>query len=142
MTENLLDRLSKEQIEGIFEALPIDIGFVDENECPQYWNKLETRARPAPVKVLGKDMRGCHTVGLPMMEQFVSDLKSGKKDEAAFWLLGERKLLNRFLAVRDKSGKYLGILNYILDFTAMEELAEAYKDAHKRWPSQDVAQYR
>jgi DUF438 domain-containing protein len=44
----------------------------------------------------------------------------------------DRKILNRFLAVRDKSGKYLGMVEYLLDFKAMEELKEAKKDAHKR----------
>jgi len=39
--------------------------------------------------------------------------------------------LNRFLAVRDKSGKYMGCMEYLLDFTALEKLAEAKKDSHK-----------
>jgi len=131
----MFENLSKEQIEGIFDALPIDFLFVDENEHIQYWNKTETRKRPAPVDKLGKDIRGCHTKGLPMMERFVADLKSGKKSELEFWMMGEEhKVLNRFIAVRDKSGKYLGILQYLLDFTDMEELAEAKKGAYKRWP--------
>jgi hypothetical protein len=67
----------------------------------------------------------------------VSDFKSGAKDEDEFWMMvPERKILNRFLAVRDRSGKYLGMIEHLLDFTAMEELAEAKKDSYKRWPDE------
>ena len=68
-----------------------------------------------------------------MLEQFVDNLRTGKKDEENFWIImPDRQILNRFLAVRDKSGKYLGIVEYLLDFKAMEELKEAKKEAHKR----------
>ncbi len=97
-----------------------------------YANKGEKRSRPAPTDIVGKDIRDCHKPeSLPLVEQFVSNLKSGKKDEEEFWLLfPDRKILNRFLAVRDKSGTYLGMIEYLLDFKSMEELAEAKKNAH------------
>ena len=62
----------------------------------------------------------------------LSEFKSGQRDEDEFWIEGLGiKLLNRFLAVRDKSGKYMGCMEYLLDFTALEKLAEAKKDSHK-----------
>ena len=58
--------------------------------------------------------------------------KSGEEDEDEFWVEGlGTKLLNRFLAVRDKSGRYLGCLEYLLDFTALEQLARDKADSHK-----------
>jgi hypothetical protein len=33
--------------------------------------------------------------------------------------------------VRDESGEYLGCIEYLLDFTALEALAEAKKDSHR-----------
>ena len=128
----MIENLSKEQIEGVFDALPVDFLFVDEDDRLQHWNKTETRKRRAPVEVLGKDIRDCHTAeALPMLEQVLAALKSGEKDEAGFWMPGEKRgLFNRFVAVRDESGKYLGLLQYLLDFTAMEELRQSLK----RWP--------
>jgi len=62
----------------------------------------------------------------------LDDLRSGRKDEDEFWIDGLGvKLLNRFLAVRDECGKYLGCIEYLLDFTALEALARAKQDAHR-----------
>ena len=41
-------------------------------------------------------------------------------------------IMNRFLAIRDRSGKYLGMIEYLLDFKAVEDLAEAKKGGHVR----------
>jgi len=63
----------------------------------------------------------------------LTNLKSGAKDEEEFWvaLLGDR-VLNRFIAIRDKSGKYMGVLEYLMNFDAIEQIAESKKDAYRR----------
>jgi DUF438 domain-containing protein len=130
----MLENLTKEQLEAILDTLPLEFIFVDDQERLQYANKGDKRSRPSPPNLMGNDVRACHQKeSLPMFEQFVNNLKTGKKDEENFWILmPDRKILNRFLAVRDKSGKYLGMVEYLLDFKAMEELKESKKDAHKR----------
>jgi uncharacterized protein len=130
----MIENLSHEQMAAILDALPIEFIFIDENEKLLYANKGDNRSRPAPGDVLGKDIRGCHKPeSLSRVEEFVSNLKTGRKDEEEFWLLfPDRKILNRFLAVRDRSGKYLGMIEYLLDFKAVEDLAEAKKNAHAR----------
>jgi uncharacterized protein len=128
----MIEKLSSEQLEAMLDSMPMNFMFVDENERLVYRNRDEQcRAGGAP-DVTGQDIRGCHKESsLPRLEQFVSEFKSGAKDEEEFWMnIPERRILNRFLAVRDKSGKYLGMIEYLLDFTAMEELAEAKKDAY------------
>ncbi len=131
----MIENLNLEQISGMFDALPFEMMFVDENDCVQFGNKLETRMfRFQGEKVAGKDIRTCHPENvLPKVEKILSDFKSGRADEAEFWIPSlAPKLLNRFIAIRDKSGKYLGILEYLLDFTAIEQIAEDKKDAPKR----------
>jgi DUF438 domain-containing protein len=139
MAERLIDRLSRDQLESILDALPLEFIFVDENDYLQYYNKEETRSRKGPDDILGKDIRQCHKPeSLPRTNKMLDDFKTGKKDEDEFWIEGVGiKLLNRFLAVRDKSGKYIGCLEYLLDFTAMEQLAEEKKDSHRFAASQD-----
>jgi len=130
----MVENLSYEQMAAILDALPIEFIFIDENEKLLYANKDGMRSRPAPTDVIGKDIRDCHKAeSLSRVEEFISNLKTGKKDEEEFWLLfPDRKIMNRFLAVRDSSGKYLGMIEYLLDFKAVEELAEAKKGAHAR----------
>jgi DUF438 domain-containing protein len=129
----MIDRLSKEQLDAILNALPIELIFVDENDCLQYCNKSERQERMSQGKTLGRDVRNCHKPeSLPRTEQMLDDLRTGRKDEDEFWIDGLGvKLLNRFLAVRDESGRYLGCIEYLLDFTALETLAKAKEDAHR-----------
>ena len=130
----MIENLSREQLVAILDALPLEFIFIDDRERLLYANKGEKRSSPAPTDIVGKDIRDCHkSESLPLVEQFVSNLKSGKKEEEEFWLLfPDRKILNRFLAVRDQSGNYLGMIEYLLDFKSMEELAESKKGAHVR----------
>lgn len=118
--------------------MPVNFIFVDENERLIYRNKAGGGSATGAPDIMGKDIRGCHKESsLPRLEQMVSDFKSGAKDEDEFWMMvPDRKILNRFLAVREKSGNYLGMIEYLLDFTAMDELAEAKKDSYQRWPDE------
>jgi uncharacterized protein len=129
----MLDKLSMEQIEGILNALPMEFMFVDENEILRYLNKGEKRKLKIPTNVLGKDIRACHKKEtLERLERLVSDLKSGNKDEEVFWINYGDKILNRFIAVRGKDGKYLGMIEYVLNFKSQEKYAEEKKDAYKQ----------
>ncbi len=134
----VIENLSSEQVEAILDTLPMNFIFVDENERLVYRNKDEARRVPGAPDTTGMDIRGCHQESsMPRLERMVSDFKSGAKDEGEFWLMiPERPLLNRFLAVRDKSGKYLGMIEFLVDFKGYEELAEAKKDSYKRHPEQ------
>ena len=133
----MIENLNLVQISAILDALPFDIIFVDENDLVQYGNKLETRFFRFQKDIAGTDIRTCHPEkALPKVEKILADFKSNEADEAAFWIpsLGP-KILNRFIALRDSSGKYMGILEYLLDFNAIEQIKEDKKDAPKRLPS-------
>ncbi len=131
----MLEGLSKEQIEGILEALPIDLLFVDENEKLRYYNKAGKESRKHLASILGKDIRGCHKKeSHSRVEGLISNLKTGKKAEEEFWVSYNDRVLNRFIAVKDKGGKYLGMIEYIFDFKKLEKLAEEKKEAYEISP--------
>jgi len=131
----MLEGLSKEQIEGILEALPVDLMFIDENEKLRYYNKAYKEPRKRLAAVLGKDIRSCHKKeSLTRVEMVISNLKNGKKDKEEFWVSYNDRLLNRFIAVRGKDGRYLGMIEYIFNFKKLEKLAEEKKDSHKASP--------
>ena len=141
MSERMIDRLSKEQLDAILNALPIEFIFVDENDRLQYCNKAERQAQMSQRGILGRDIRNCHKPeSLPRTDQMLDDFRSGRKDENEFWVDGLGvELLNRFLAVRNESGEYLGCIEYLLNFTSLKELAEAKKDSHRFVSEQDEA---
>lgn len=130
----MIENLSKDQISGMFNALPFQMVFIDENDRIRYWNDFKARLTEFSEDSLGKDVRDCHQEkSLPRLERILSDFKSGKSDEAEFWIVMEDmglKALNRFFAIRDKAGTYLGTMEYLLNFSYLDTVAEEKKDAH------------
>ena len=120
----MIENLSKEQLEGILEAIPVEISFVDENDLVKLWNKHETRIFKRPISVIGKSVQNCHPKqSVDKVNTVLSDLKSGKRDFAEFWIdLRGRKIYIRYFAVRDKDGKYLGTLEVGQDITDIKQI--------------------
>jgi PAS domain S-box-containing protein len=120
----MIENLSKEQLAGILEAIPIEISFVDEKDLVKFWNKHETRIFKRPVGVIGKSVQKCHPKqSVDKVNQILSDFKSGRRDSAAFWInLGEKKVYIRYFAVRDKAGRYLGTLEATQDITEIKKI--------------------
>ena len=120
----MIENLSKEQLEGILEAIPVEISFVDENDLVKFWNKHEARIFKRPVSVIGKSVQNCHPKdSVDKVNQILSDFKSGRRDSAEFWIdLKGRKVYIRYFAVRDKAGRYLGTLEVTQDITEIKEI--------------------
>ena len=120
----MIENLSREQLEGILEAIPVEISFVDEDDLVKLWNKHETRIFKRPISVIGKSVQNCHPKqSVAKVNQILSDFKSGRKDSAEFWInLGERKVYIRYFAVRDKAGRYLGTLEATQDITEIKRI--------------------
>ena len=120
----MIQNLSSEQIAGILETLPLDISFVDGEDTVKYWNKHDTRSFKRPNSALGRKVQRCHLpASVDMVNQIISVLKSGKKDFEDFWIdLNDRKLYIRYMAVRDKEGKYLGTLEVNQDITDLKKI--------------------
>ena len=133
----MIDNLNQQQISAILDAVPFEMMFVDENDLIQFGNKIETRKLQFDQsKITGRNLRYCMSAKTqPKLEKILADFKSGAAVEAEFWmpsLSGSGKALNRFIALHDKDGKYLGILEYILDFAMIDQIAEDKKDAPHR----------
>jgi len=120
----MIENLSEEELEGILEAIPVEISFVDENDLVKFWNKHETRIFKRPISVIGKSVQNCHPKqSVDKVNQILSDFKSGRRDSAEFWInLGERKIYIRYFAVRDKAGGYLGTLEATQDITEIKRI--------------------
>jgi hypothetical protein len=120
----MIENLNQEQIAGILEAIPVEVSFVDEKDLVRFWNKHETRIFKRPASVIGKSVQDCHPKqSADKVNQVLSDLKSGRRDSAEFWISpGEKQVYIRYFAVRDKAGKYLGTLEATQDITKIRKI--------------------
>jgi len=120
----MLEKLSTETLEAMFDALPVEMSFVDDTDTVRYYSKGDKRIFKRTPAVIGKKVQNCHPQkSLHKVEQVVSDLKAGKRDVAEFWIdLKERKIYIRYFPVKDKKGKYIGILEVTQDITDLQKI--------------------
>jgi PAS domain S-box-containing protein len=120
----MLEALSIETIEAIFDALPVEVSFVDADDTVRYYSKGDERIFRRTPAVIGLKVQKCHPQkSLHKVEQVVSDLKAGRRDVAEFWIdLKGRKVYIRYFPVKDKTGKYIGILEVTQDITDIQKI--------------------
>jgi len=81
----MLEALSTEPLEAIFDALPVEVSFVDETDTVRYYSKGDQRIFKRTPAVIGRKVQDCHPPqSLHKVQQVISDLKSGKRDVAEF----------------------------------------------------------
>ena len=120
----MLEKISTETLEAIFDSLPVDLTFVDDTDTVRYYSKGDDRIFRRTPAVIGRKVQDCHPQqSLHELEQVLSELKSGRRDVAEFWIdLKGRKIHIRYFAVRDKTGKYLGTLEVTQDITDLQKI--------------------
>jgi len=120
----MLEKFSPEILEAIFDTLPVDLTFVDETDTVRYYSKGNDRIFRRTPAVIGRKVQDCHPQkSLHKVEQVVSDLKSGRRNVAEFWIdLSGRKIYIRYFAVRDRAGKYIGTLEVTQDITDLQKI--------------------
>jgi len=116
--------LSKEEIEAILDTLPVDVTFVGKDDTVKYFNKAEKRVFVRTKSVIGRKVQLCHPQkSIHIVNRIVESFKAGKKDVAEFWINMNNRLIHiRYFAVRDKSGKYLGIMEVTQDLTDLRKI--------------------
>jgi PAS domain S-box-containing protein len=116
--------LTKEQFDGLLNALPVDITFVDPEDTVRYFNKPDQRIFVRTKAVIGRKVQQCHPQkSLHIVAKIVESFKSGERNVAEFWInLNNRLVYIRFFAVRDAAGKYLGAMEVVQDVTDIKKL--------------------
>ena len=120
----MLEVLSTETLEAIFDTLPVEVSFVDADDTVRYYSKGDQRIFRRTPAVIGLKVQKCHPQkSLHKVEEVVSDLKAGRRDVAEFWIdLKGRKIYIRYFPVKDKAGKYIGILEVTQDITDLQKI--------------------
>jgi len=112
------------EMEALFRTLPIDITFVDKDDKVKFFSLGPDRVFTRNRAIIGRDVRMCHPPSsVHVVEQILSDFKSGKEKSAAFWItMQERFIYIEYFALRDSNGLYLGTIEFTQDLTKLRKL--------------------
>ena len=120
----MLETISTELLAVILDTLPVELEFVDDTDTVRYYSKGDNRIFRRTPGIIGRKVQNCHPPkSLQRVEQVISELKTGRRNVAEFWIDHRgRKIYIRYFAVRDKQGKYLGILEVTQDITDIQKI--------------------
>lgn len=114
--------LTIEQLTALLDTIPMEITFVDNDNINRYFND-GSKVFKRPIMALNRDVFSCHPPKIePMVRQILDDFRNGIRDFVDVWMeKGGRTMLVKYMAVRDKSGKYLGTLELVQDMEFAKE---------------------
>lgn len=117
-------KLSVEELMCILNTVPFDLTFVDKEDKVKYFTQGKERVFDRNRAILGRDVRMCHPPSsVHVVEQILSDFKSGKADSAPFWIEMQGKFIHiEYFALRNDAGEYLGTLEVSADLTEKRAL--------------------
>jgi len=104
--------LSAEQIRLIFNHLPVDITYVDENNKVKFFSTPEKRIFSRNNSIIGREVKNCHPhESVHVVEKIVEAFRNGEKDKASFWIqMRGEFILIQYFAIRDEQGNYKGVV--------------------------------
>lgn len=116
--------ISIEQIILIFNHLPVDITFVDENDRVCFFSNPPHRIFPRTTAIIGRQVNNCHPPeSVHVVEKIVASFKSGEKSNADFWIkMGDRFIMIQYFAVRDNHKNYKGVLEVSQEISRIHAL--------------------
>jgi len=116
--------LTVEQIRLIFNHLPVDITYVDEDNRVRYFSTPKKRIFPRTTAVLGREVKNCHPPeSVHVVEQIVESFRKGEKSSADFWIhMKGDMIFIQYFAVRDEQGAYRGVIEVSQEITDIRAL--------------------
>ncbi len=116
--------LNSEQLRVLFESLPVDLTFVDENDEVRHFSESKQRIFPRSKAILGRKVQNCHPhESVHVVNEIIAAFRSGEKDHADFWIrMKGRFIYIRYFAMRNEQGEYKGTLEVSQDVTNIREL--------------------
>lgn len=129
------------QLKAIFSTLPVDLTFVDADDRVRFFSEGD-RIFARSKAILGRKVQHCHPPrSVHVVEQIVSDFRSGQQNVAEFWIELHGKFVHiRYFAVRDEARKYLGTLEVTQDLTRLRELKGERRLLQYDAPAKEAAQ--
>jgi uncharacterized protein len=116
--------MTLEQALLIFNNLPVDVTFVDENNRVRFFNRAKERFSPRSPGIIGRSVQNCHPPkSVHVVEEIIKAFRSGEKNQADFWIQMKGKfILIQYFAIRNERGEYKGALEVSQDVTGIRNL--------------------
>ena len=116
--------LSIEEIELLFDALPVDVTYVDETDRVRYFNNPDERIFPRSGSIIGRTVQNCHPPeSVDRVERILSAFRSGEQDQARFWIQNDAGfVVIEYYALRDEAGRYRGTLEVTQEASEIRSL--------------------
>ena len=116
--------LSVEQFNLIFNHLPVDMTFVDENDTVRFFSNPPHRIFPRTAAIIGRKVQFCHPPeSVHVVEDIVNAFRAGEKDVASFWIhMGSKFVLIQYFAVRNAAKEYKGTLEVSQEISEIQSL--------------------
>ncbi|MGX7196918.1 DUF438 domain-containing protein [Enterococcus olivae] len=114
--------LQLEQLVALFQALPVDLTFVDDQDRVRFYSEGKERVFPRTKSVIGREVVNCHPPkSMHIVQKILDDFRSGTRKAADFWIdLGPKKIYIRYFALKNSEGQYLGCLEVTQDITEIQ----------------------
>lgn len=115
---------SIEELTAFFNHLPMDITYVDKDDKVRFFSLGEHRIFDRNRAIIGRDVQLCHPPGsVHVVEQILSDFKSGKESKAAFWINFKGMFVYiEYIALHNEKGEYAGVIECTQDLTKYRQL--------------------
>ncbi|GEK36923.1 DUF438 domain-containing protein [Enterococcus thailandicus] len=116
--------LKLEQMIAMFQVLPVDLTFVDNDDRVRFFSEGKERVFPRTTSVIGREVVNCHPPkSMHIVQQILDDFRSGARSEAEFWIdMRGKKIYIRYFALRNEADDYLGCLEVTQDVTRIQSL--------------------
>ena len=117
-------KLSIPELIAFFGTMPVELTFVDSQDKVRFFSHGKKPIFNRNRAVIGRDVRLCHPPkSVHVVEQVISDFKSGKEERASFWLEMKGIFVHiEYHALRDEFNKYLGTLEVVQDITELRKI--------------------
>lgn len=117
-------KLSLDQINLIFQHLPVDLSYVDENELVKFYSDTSHRIFPRSAGVIGRNVMNCHPrESVHIVQEIIEAFRSKRQDKAEFWIqMGDKFIYILYVAVRDQAGNFRGVLEMMQDASHIRSL--------------------
>ena len=116
--------MALDEIELVFDSLPVDVTYVDENDRVRYFNNPDDRIFPRSGSIIGRTVQNCHPPeGVDRVEEILSAFRSGEEDRARFWFENdERFVVVEYYALRDEPNRFRGTLEVTQEVSEIRDL--------------------
>lgn len=114
--------LTLEQLIALLNTIPMEITFVDAADINRFFNE-GPKVFKRPGMALDREVFSCHPPKIePLVRKILEDFRAGRRDVVPVWSeKNGRAILTRYMAVRGRSGEYLGTVELVEDMQAAKE---------------------